>query len=393
MKFLYVLIALLFIGVSCSNKKKNDIIRKESVVHANDIIKIKINNEYNNIIQYDSIFKNINIIPLETTKECLIQEIKKIKINNNLIYIQNNNSNILVFNFNGRFVRSIGIKGRGPGEIMSLRDFDIDNNYIFILDFQSIKKYTLEGTYIEDYNLDFFTPNDIITCNPLQFAVNKNIIHLWGGTYSIKNNNKKNLFALYVLNDSLNVKYRYFPLKHMLSNSLNRFSKFSDNLIISPPFGSDTIYEKSNKKMTAKYFVDFGEKRLTEKIPEIFNSLENTMPNFDARYSHSIENVFEIENWLFFRFKHNRYTYNVYYNKEDKESYVSSFYPRPKYRFSPFTIDGVFNNTFIAVVPPSILREDGNEMDKSIRRKYITDSVFFRVNETDNPILYFCDMK
>lgn len=384
---------MLFIGASCSNNKKNEIIRKESMVHANDIIKITINNEYNNIIQYDSIFRNINIVPLETTRDCIIKEINKVKINNNLIFIQNSNSNILVFNFNGRFIRSIGIKGRGPGEIMSLRDFDIDNNNIYILDFQSIKKYSIEGTYIEEYNLDFFTPNDIITCNPLQFAVNKNIIHLWGGTYSIENNNNRNLFALYVLNDSLTIKYRYFPLKHMLSNLLNRFSKFSDNLIISPPFGSDTIYEISNNKMTAKYFVDFGEKRLTEKIPEIFNSLENTMPDFDARYAHSIENVFEMENWLFLRFRHNRYAYNVYYNKEDKKTYVSSFYPRLKHRFSPFTIDGVYNNTFIAVVHPSILLEDGNEMDKSIRRRFIADSVFCRISEADNPILYFCDMK
>ncbi|MGC9337021.1 MAG: 6-bladed beta-propeller, partial [Candidatus Cloacimonadia bacterium] len=41
---------------------------------------------------------------------------------------------IIVFTKEGNFVKLYSKKGKGPGEFMSLKDFDIRNDFIYCLD-------------------------------------------------------------------------------------------------------------------------------------------------------------------------------------------------------------------------------------------------------------------
>ena len=381
---------LIYLFTGCENKTP---ITNESVIKNDSIENILITGEFDNTIAYDSIFEEIDIVPLETNKKCLIEMVRKIIVHKNYLYIQNNKRNILVFNQNGNFIRSIGKKGKGPGEILSLRDFEIIDNTLLILDFQSIKRFTLDGIFINEHSFKFFTPNDRIICNPMQFAVFNNNYFFFGGTFGVKDNSNNNLFALYQLNERFKIQERYFPLKYKLSEDYHRFSRNANNISISPPFGYNTIYNIFNDQLEARYFIDFGKKQLKIDIPSDFQSLSEFKLEVDMKYAHSIKNVMQTKDWLYFTFIHKRYTYNVFYSKKDRIPYISKFYPRLDNKLVPFKIDGTCNEEFLALVPVKIVMEDLQKMDTITRSLYLTDETFKSLSEQNNPILYRCRMK
>ena len=93
-----------------------------------------------------------NFIPLETKEESLLSKIFCIKKYDNYLYIHSLfNKSVMIFSGSGKFIKKIPI-GRGPGEIMDPLYIAIDeqNKQLEVLDFfRQVKKYSLEGDYIE----------------------------------------------------------------------------------------------------------------------------------------------------------------------------------------------------------------------------------------------------
>lgn len=77
---------------------------------------------------------DIEYIPLETNERSLIGSLNKVVVNNNIIYIKDNNK-ILSFNEKGEFLCKLDKQGRGPEEFNYLTDFDVssDNKTLIIL--------------------------------------------------------------------------------------------------------------------------------------------------------------------------------------------------------------------------------------------------------------------
>ena len=95
---------------------------------------------------------------------------------------------ILKFNHDGRIVRKIGNKGRGPGEYMYCANFAVDDLFgsVYIKDRDNlIKVYSKNGTYLREIDLqelgsgidliEFFNCN-LFVSNFLQFGESK---HNW----------------------------------------------------------------------------------------------------------------------------------------------------------------------------------------------------------------------
>lgn len=86
------------------------------------------------------------ITPLETTAECLIGRIDKIrKFRGNYYVLSTNGGNILHFNANGKFVSSLDKQGQGPEEYLRIEDFDVyetnGKTEVWISDNQNLKIY------------------------------------------------------------------------------------------------------------------------------------------------------------------------------------------------------------------------------------------------------------
>jgi hypothetical protein len=102
---------------------------------------------------------DITYIKLESNINCYISDIKGYFIGNNYIGIQDKQlDRLLLFDINGKFIRRIGTKGKGPNEYVSIVSFDIDKNeefvYIYTWD-NYIKKYSISGELVNLLKLNF----------------------------------------------------------------------------------------------------------------------------------------------------------------------------------------------------------------------------------------------
>jgi hypothetical protein len=104
------------------------------------------------------------------------------KFINNSIFLYENKVGVLVFNRNGKFLRKIGSKGRGPGEYIYGLDFTVDKKTetVYINDLTEIKTYNKEGKFLRSFSLKQF--GDMI--NTIEFFNSKLFVF-----YAIQNEN------------------------------------------------------------------------------------------------------------------------------------------------------------------------------------------------------------
>jgi hypothetical protein len=103
------------------------------------------------------IFEKIEIVPLETTDSSLIRSMQKLICHDNVFYIHDYNSVILVFDMAGKFRFKIDNRGQGPNQYTHISDFDIDGERD-ILSFVApvvaeLHEYDLNGQFLRKYKL------------------------------------------------------------------------------------------------------------------------------------------------------------------------------------------------------------------------------------------------
>ena len=148
---IHIIWILLFL-ISCKNNNRFENINIVPTLN------IDINEFEKKIVnQLSNVFVPIEIIGLETTQNSLIQNIDKLKILGQNIYILDTHGakSLLVFTIDGRFKYKIGHAGNGPGEFMIPIDFDVSSTEVRILSNKKILVFDLYGKFIREFSLDF----------------------------------------------------------------------------------------------------------------------------------------------------------------------------------------------------------------------------------------------
>ena len=106
-----------------------------------------------------SSFKNIHMIQLEAKEECLISDIKRVVDVEGKVYVLTRTNEIFCFDrATGKYIRTIGRLGEGPGEYVSAMDicYDEKEKCICVVDYykSAIHKYSLDGRFLGDRQLD-----------------------------------------------------------------------------------------------------------------------------------------------------------------------------------------------------------------------------------------------
>ncbi|MDD3687489.1 MAG: 6-bladed beta-propeller [Bacteroidales bacterium] len=165
-QMLLLLFSSLILIVSCNNTKPES-----------STFEIIMQKETN--IKASAIFSEMKYIKLETRSECMLAAIRDFEISNSLIYILDVlQQGIYVFDLKGNFIRSLRKMGKGEGEYSAIEAFFVDekSNTLEILDKNrmSILKYSLsEFNYIDRLKLPFdFCFNFIKKGNLYYFQTN-----------------------------------------------------------------------------------------------------------------------------------------------------------------------------------------------------------------------------
>jgi len=94
----------------------------------------------------------IKYIPLETNESALVARVHEIIYENDKILIKDINT-CWLFDSTGKGCRKIGQIGQGPDDYNVIRDIDLWENKIFLIDFQKLLVYDVNGNLVEKFNL------------------------------------------------------------------------------------------------------------------------------------------------------------------------------------------------------------------------------------------------
>lgn len=140
-------VSLFLLALSCGGKKEK--MQDEGITVLN--IEEALDNEMAtvNLSRYAS---SVKYIPLETTEESLLGEVSSFSTDGKNFYLASLNGNsALEFSSDGKFVKAIGTKGRGPGEHMGVgKIFLTTESLLGIMTYNKSIIYNTEGKYVSE---------------------------------------------------------------------------------------------------------------------------------------------------------------------------------------------------------------------------------------------------
>lgn len=280
MKLLLSLCVLLLI--SCGDRS----------VHMNLDNLSKLNPKYE--YPLDSIVDRMEIIPLETSNKCLIENIVSFAESNNYYYIlSGKNQALYKFDKTGKFISKIGNKGQGPGEYVSIDQIEVNNTLgiVYVLDYlgQSILLYDLDDNYIRSYKLPedhsynkfviwndgiyYFSTNNSIMPDVIFYDINKSIFE------NVSKGERKMQKGEFYLGDT-------FPF--IINNELCFYHYFND-----------TIYSLNNNILRYKDLIKLGKYKIDfEDLKDILHLKKKAI---------QIGNILSLSNYIFIFYAVTRY--------------------------------------------------------------------------------------
>ena len=299
----FMTLLTLIIIVSCQNQTEN----KKNY----NLKRVKMPQEtIDKPINLSKFFKQIFFVPLETNENCLIGEISNLKCNDNHIYILDERTiSVFIFNKSGKFEKKICTIGKGPNEYLSLMDFDIENDELYLLDV------TQRKLLHYNKNMEFVT-SIMLQFQPIGFCLTNNGFLFETIDYS-KSYNRFILTSRKgeIINKFLPTKYSQTKFNWGESNT---FANTLPKTFFSIKF-NDVIFELKNKDYEASYEIDFGSKKIpaNENINN-YNIFAKDFP-YECRKS-----FFVSSKYLFFTYINNGKFNYAWYNLMNNELVAGS---------------------------------------------------------------------
>jgi hypothetical protein len=197
----------------------------------------------------------------------------------------------LEFKTDGRFISSIGTKGRGPNEFTAVHDVDINktNQEVYLLARWQKKffVYSENGKLLRTFQFPF-SPSEF------HFIDDKILCYSENHMGDIQNS--------YTLIDTNGRVIKYFPNKYPFKNhdaygisGENLFYSFGNKLFKKEVY-SDTIYLYDKENFTPHMVIQVGEKLISQKARSEFDGL------YLAKNYISPLNLFEFGDYVYYEF-------------------------------------------------------------------------------------------
>lgn len=242
---------------------------------------------------WENIFDDLEVIPLEFTPESMLVNIHKIlKLDGDYILFDKDRSVVYKFDSKGKYISKLDRLGSGPGEYQGLYDMFINpftKNIELLSPAGTIYAYTKDFEWIETIDI-----GDIRSVHKFEYF-SEDIIALYSNDYRVEDN----VLLYSKKEDKLINKMKFEPSVFeinqlmMLGNPLVQTGK---DLLLCIPF-SNKVYKIGLNGVTLANIWDFGKYNFDKKGLESSNSRDevldvmsyNTKNNFSSFYNY-IEN-------------------------------------------------------------------------------------------------------
>ncbi len=341
----------------------------------------------NDQVLLSDLFSEIDIIPLETSDRSLLtfpmgEPDKVIKHEDKFYFLDKSQDVIVVFDDNGKFVNRLNKKGQGPGEYISLSDFNINrfSNNLEVL--------SPEGRCVIVYDLDSYDVIEKIQLPP-DIPVVHQFHHLTPTVYSFASYASDFKLIFYSNDDSKIVESDYLLpqwFNHgttFTPTSRNPFYLYNDSLHFVQIYNGDVFtLSPANYSLSSRYSWDFGEHNFTLSMLPENESIDYYLDRLkELGVDHAV--LFQVyqENsrYYFTRFKfNNRYKHLVYDKRTNEYKLFEQF--KEGGQCLPQWID---EEAIYTVIPPDFLHLvlSPSSLDEKNRQ------VYSQVEEEDNPVI------
>lgn len=217
-----------------------------------------------NTISVTDLIDSIQIVQLEANDKCLIHTISKVLFYKGRYFIFDRKQQaVLCFNQDGKFIRKISDRGRGPQEYEYLGDIAIDpyhDQLLLVVPYGTVLAFDLNGNFVFKVNIP-----DAGAINELHILDTDRWLIVSLGDFQIQylslieNRIVERLYGEGVL------VYPIFPL--------NRSYAYNDSIYFAPMFSNETLNMKDQSRRVA-YSWDFGSlnnrpERIKSLIPKL----------------------------------------------------------------------------------------------------------------------------
>lgn len=251
--FTYLLLLMLLMG--CDGKKEksdNNIISIDVPIDRNDASGL-----------FDSIFELNRYIVLETTDESLIRRLGKIVFyKSNLYVLDSDEKKILIFDDKGKYLKQYSHLGQGPGEYLSLTDFTLKEDTLYLLDRMGgqLLLYNLSDSLLDKRKVE--KARGICVLGDDKYALNVEL--------GSADNSSEKSYCSYAYFDKQECKLRDISynkelcgLSYSLSEGSNTFYYYNDSVFTFFPY-NDTIYcvDKQNGELSPYAAIQIGDEHI-----------------------------------------------------------------------------------------------------------------------------------
>ena len=285
-------------------------------------------------------FSSIELIPLETRDECLLDGVPSptILLNDSVILMKGN-GRLYAFGRSGKFLNQIGERGQGPGEFLTLSDifFNTDKPTIFVSDFRNIFEYEFNGKFIRSFTKPTVDGNTLADCS---YAGDS----LFIGHVFYDGKNKYNFCLFNQLGDTVKCFFNHIFFNRV-APSASRDNRAMrpirvDSLLYLKDYVNDTLYVLTHSNLQPAYVFGLGKYSYPLEYMENNNS---PFPNHSFLFQNF--GIVGIPNYFFYEIR------------------VPDIFPRPKsklrfnhlinqFRSTESTVYGIYDierntNTFL----------------------------------------------
>lgn len=355
-------------------------------------------------IKLSDIARNVQYVPLETDSNCLIGRDPYYYFADDLIFVSNIN-HVLVFDLNGKFLRKIGIEGKGPNEINHISTVSImrEKRIISLHSYMDMKLlfYSFNGDFIE--SIDVPMMEHIYALNTNKFIYYDQCI---GGREDcvFRLTSRKNDTISFVSNtckwvNNSYTAYAFYTSDFHPSYQYKKRFHFKNRY-------NDTVFTVINSKIVPAYCIQLGKYKVPDNLrPE--NPATNSQFISQAEnyyYAYSLEcdslifvnsnNYKEKDQYKILYETHSGNEFHLVNNFNQSSGILNNWDGGPE-----FWPEGIVNdNTLFMAVSPIKLKElaeseefrNGTADEKN--RKSLTE-LAGRLKEDDNAVVMIVTLK
>ncbi|KAA0096983.1 6-bladed beta-propeller [Bacteroides thetaiotaomicron] len=258
--------------------------------------------------------ESATVVPLETSADCLLSEIKKVEVDGDLIYLKDNKGeSVYCFDFQGHLKKKIGHRGDGPEDFVELTSFTLDKEnglvYVYSRANDKIVVYRVNGDFVESF------PSPGYYAVEIEYVDNRLFL-------SGINSGVGLLYNLISLDSSHKVECTYMPSAEYGSSSPPVLRKAKGELYFYPRLYEDTIYVVKDDRLEMAFLADCGKHTMPDDFRERVNDERLTTPTIGIDMIKNgyilLSNLAVFDRFVFLRFDYRGQPRYGFYDRDQK---------------------------------------------------------------------------